>query len=41
MAQNSRSMHGLTIGTTAPTASLTFHDLGATAARASLICSCD
>ena len=36
MAQNSRSMHGLTIGTTAPTASLTFHDLGATTARAGL-----
>ena len=41
MAKNSRSMHGLTIGTTAPTASLTFHDLGATTARASLVCSCD
>jgi hypothetical protein len=29
-----RSMHGLTIGTTAPTASLAFHELGATMARA-------
>ena len=41
MAQNSCNLHGLTIGTTAPTASLTFHELGATTARASLVCCCD